>query len=103
MKSMQFAITALDHKDSEALERRMSKRPQHVDGLKKLAKNNQLHSAGAILNDDGTMIGSSVHVSFESRDELDAWLKDEAYITGDVWNDIDIKQINMISIDALKE
>ncbi|MGH1426475.1 MAG: YciI family protein [Arenicella sp.] len=97
---MDFAITALDYKNQ--LEKRIANRDAHVKGLTQAAKNGTLISAGAITNDKGEMIGSSVHVRFESRAALDEWLANEPYVTGNVWESIDIKTVNLIDVAALK-
>jgi len=97
---MDFVITALDFPNQ--LERRMKNREAHVAGLIKAAKSGQLISAGALTNDNGEMIGSSVHVRFENRTELDAWLENEPYVTGKVWEKVDIKTLNLIDVEKLK-
>lgn len=96
----QFVIHALDHAD--ALPRRLENREAHLAGLKKLAQNDQLHAAGVMLNDNGDMMGSSVHVSFADRNELENWLETEPYVLGKVWNSIDIQTIKVIPVDDIK-
>jgi uncharacterized protein YciI len=48
--------------------------------------------AAAILDDSEKMVGSTLICEFPSRAELDQWLKEEPYIKGDVWRDVEIKQ-----------
>ncbi|MDR2570262.1 MAG: YciI family protein [Oscillospiraceae bacterium] len=89
---MQFLVTAFDGKDSKAETRRKNVREQHLEGAKKLIKTRKLLYAAAILDDDNKMIGSIMIVDFPSKDALSQeWLKNEPYILGDVWNEIDIK------------
>jgi uncharacterized protein YciI len=45
----------------------------------------------ALLNDAGNMIGSMMVVDYPTREALDAWLAQEPYVTGNVWNKIDIQ------------
>ena len=97
---MDFVITALDYKNQ--LEKRIANREAHVKGLTDAAKNGNLISAGAITNDKGEMIGSSVHIRFDSKLALDEWLSNEPYITGQVWESVDIKTINLIDVQKLK-
>ena len=97
---MDFVITALDYKNQ--LEKRLANREAHVKGLNEAAKNGKLISAGALTNENGEMIGSSVHVRFESRQALNDWLKDESYINNGVWEKVDIQTINLIDVEALK-
>ena len=44
---------------------------------------------GALVDDDGKMIGSACVAQFATRAELDEWLRDP-YVTGDVWQDVQI-------------
>ena len=98
---MDFVITALDYENQ--LQRRLDNRPEHVKGLTAAAKNGNLISAGALTNENGEMIGSSVHVRFEDRTELDSWLKNEAYIINNVWESVEIRTVNLIDVQKLKE
>lgn len=97
---MDFVITALDYENQ--VEKRMANREEHVKGLTAAAKNGQLISAGAITNDKGEMIGSSVHVRFDSKEALDQWLANEPYVTNGVWESVDIRTVNLIDVAALK-
>ncbi len=87
---MQFLITAYDGTDDQAQERRAAARPAHIEGAQSLKENGNVLIGGAILDDAGNMIGSSLVVEFESRDELDAWLNNDPYITGNVWQDVTV-------------
>ena len=71
---MQFVITAYDGQDEGALERRMAVRETHVDGAKELMTAGKLIAGGAILDEANEMIGSTLYVEFDSRDEFDQWL-----------------------------
>src|SRR4051812_38692256 len=85
---MQFIVVAHDYKD--ALERRLAVRAAHVklgDTLKAEGK----HLYGVVLlDDDAKMRGSVLIVDFPSREELDDWLKIEPYVTGKVWEKIEV-------------
>lgn len=87
---MQFVITALDHTDDGASQRRLDVRAAHLDRVHALTEGRIL-SGGALLDDAGTMIGSSMHVEFPTRESLDAWLGGDPYVTGDVWDEIEIR------------
>ena len=87
---MEFAVIAYDGDDEKAMERRMAVREAHmklVEGLR--AKGTLIHG-GAILDDDNQMIGSIVICDFENREALDVWLQSDPYVTGDVWQDIQV-------------
>ena len=97
---MDFIITAYDYKNQ--VEKRITNRDAHIQGLSKAAKQGNLVSAAALLNDEGDMVGSSVHVRFESKTALDKWLKDEPYIVNQVWESFEIQQAKILDVDALK-
>jgi len=87
---MHFIITGHDGSDDKALERRMNVREAHMQGVADMVQQKKLLYATAMLNDAGTMIGSTMIVDFESRDALDQYLKTEPYVTGKVWQRIDV-------------
>lgn len=97
---MDFVITAKDYENH--IQRRIDNRPEHIKGLITAAKNGNLISAGALTNDKGEMIGSSVHVRFENREQLDIWLANEPYVTNKVWETIEINTVNLVDIATLK-
>ncbi len=85
---MQFAVIARDNPNS--LEKRMSHRPAHLEGIKALQASGRLLDAGAMLGDDGTMIGSIVTYDVVDRNELDALLRAEIFVSAGVWGDLEI-------------
>ena len=88
---MQFLVTAKDGTDDEAIERRKRVRPTHLEAIAPLVEDGHVLVGGAILNDDGDMIGSMLLVEFPDRSGVDAWLERDPYVTGDVWRDIDVR------------
>jgi len=89
---MQFIITAYDFEDDDAINRRLANRQAHLDDIKKMVMQGMFLSGGAILNSDGKMIGSSVHVEFEDRSAVDAWIVQDPYTTGKVWDRVTISE-----------
>jgi uncharacterized protein YciI len=87
---MQFVLTAFDGTDAEALNRRLKVRGEHLDKIALLKKSGEFIFGGAILNDDGKMIGSMIVYEFPDRQSLDKMLKKEPYVTGGVWEKIEI-------------
>lgn len=87
---MQFLIVAHDGTDDGAAARRLAVRDAHIDGAKAMAESGVMIIGGALLDDDGAMIGSTCIVDFEDRTALDAWLRNDPYVTGDVWRSIEI-------------
>lgn len=88
-------ITAYDGKDEEALNRRMAVREAHIAGAMLLKDAGQLIAGGAILNEAEQMIGSTLYVEFNNREELDQWLDNDPYVTGGVWQDISVQAIRL--------
>ena len=87
----QYLITAYDYTDTGALPRRMNVRPHHLDGVRGLKKTGNYIVGGAILNDEGKMIGSVMILQFETEEALEAWKQNEQYITQKIWESVDIK------------
>jgi uncharacterized protein len=92
---MQFLLTAYDGTDDQAPERRMKVRADHLEKVDKMIKEGVLLLGGAILSDDGRMIGSMIVYEFPDRQALDERLKDEPYINGKVWQKIDIRPFRL--------
>lgn len=87
----QYLVYAHDGTDTDAPSRRMAVRPMHLAGADILKKNGNLISGGAILNEEGQMIGSVMILDFENRNDFDAWYAQEPYITQGVWQHIEVK------------
>lgn len=96
---MQFLLVAYDGTDSGALERRMKVRGYHFERIDVLKKNNEFVFGGAILDETGKMIGSMIVYDFPDRKSLDESLKNEPYITGGVWEKIDIRPFRHAKIE----
>ena len=87
---MQFVVIAHDYKDDDALTRRLAARQGHLDYSDDAFKRGEQIIAAAMLNDHAEMCGSVMIVDFPNREALNAWLEKEAYVTGNVWEKIDI-------------
>jgi uncharacterized protein len=94
----QYLIIARDGTDGDASERRMNVRPAHFDGARQLKSTNNFIIGGAILDDNGKMTGSMMVVQFDSEDELLLWMKHEPYITGNVWQNIEVKSFKVADV-----
>jgi uncharacterized protein YciI len=97
---MQFLLTAFDGTDPGALDRRMKSRPEHLEKIAHVKKAGQFLCGGAILNDEGTMIGSMILYEVSDRPELDRLLLNEPYIYNKVWEKIDIRPFRVAKIEA---
>ncbi|GAC1304915.1 MAG: YciI family protein [Mucilaginibacter sp.] len=94
----QYLVTAYDYTDTEALQRRMNVRPHHLDAAKDLKANGNYVVGGAILNDDGKMIGSVMILQFETEEALNAWKQNEPYITQKIWESVDVKPFRVATV-----
>ena len=92
---VEYLVTAWDGTDADALHRRLAVRDAHLIGAQRLAERGELLSGGAILDEDGRMIGSSMHVAFADEDAFRAWYDAEPYVTGDVWRDVSIRPMRI--------
>lgn len=93
---MPFALIAHDYPD--ALERRLACRERHLARLKALAEQGKVLGGGVLLNDEGKMIGSNVHLDFGQREDLDRWLEDEPYVLEQVWEQIEVREIKLLNL-----
>jgi uncharacterized protein YciI len=87
---MQFIVIARDGGDEKALDRRMAARAAHIACSEEAIPRGEQILGAAILSDNGEMRGSVMVVDFPSRRELDAWLQKEPYVTGKVWQQIEV-------------
>ncbi len=88
---MQFAVIGLDGSDENALNRRMAAREAHLALAKTLTEQKHLMHACALLDDSEKMMGSIMIVDFNTREDLDNWLKVEPYMVGQVWEKVEIR------------
>jgi uncharacterized protein len=87
---MQFLVIARDGTDEGALERRQRTRPIHLDSISPLVDAGNVLVGGAILSDAGDMVGSMLLVEFRGREEVDAWLARDPYVTDGVWHEVEV-------------
>jgi len=95
---LQYVIIARDGEDAEAINRRMAVRPDHFEGARKLKANNNFLVGGAILDDEGTMTGSVMILQFETEEQMKAWLDNEPYVNGKVWEKIEVRPFKVAEI-----
>jgi hypothetical protein len=89
---MHFLLIARDGTDDKAPERRLASRERHLASITRLKAQGKALYGAALIDEDGTMRGSILIMDFESREEFDRYLEDEPYVTGKVWQDIEVKQ-----------
>ena len=91
-----FVVSCTDHEGT--VEKRLATRPQHLARLQQLNDEGRLIVAGAMPKDPSNpqagFYGSTLIVDFETREALDAWLKDEPFLKEGVYAHIDVKPFN---------
>lgn len=92
-----FVVTAWDFSDEDALARRLKHREAHLDSIQALIEAGHFLSGGAILDDTGNMIGSSLHMAFPDKASLVARLDQDPYMTGKVWERLEIFPLKRVS------
>jgi len=93
-----YVVHAYDFTDDQALERRMAVRPTHLEGARRLKGAGKFILGGALLSEEGKMIGSMMLLDFESEADLEAWRRDEPYITGRVWEHVDVRPFRQADV-----
>jgi uncharacterized protein len=88
---MQFLVIAKDGTDEGALERRQQKRPAHLTGIGPLVDSGNVLVGEAILSGTGDMVGSMLLVEFPAREDVDAWLARDPYVTDGVWREVEVR------------
>lgn len=87
---MQFLVTAYDGTDEKAMDRRLAVRSAHMELVESMKKQKKHLYAAALLDDKERMIGSVLIVDFPTREDLNNWLKVEPYVTGKVWERVEL-------------
>lgn len=96
---MQFLLIAYDGTDPDALQRRLKVREEHLRKISKLKKTGEFLFGGAILDENGKMIGSAIVYDFPDRRALEEWLKEEPYLTTGVWEKTEILPFRLAKIE----
>ncbi|MFA7570517.1 MAG: YciI family protein [Sulfurimonadaceae bacterium] len=92
---MQYLVIAYDYED--ALERRMEARPAHVKATQSLMKSGKIITACAMIEEE-KMVGSTVITNFDTEEEFEAWLSNEPYVKGNVWN---MEEIQIVDVKVM--
>ncbi len=87
----QFLVLAYDGTDPAAEARRGAARNAHLARIMPMVERGEVVLGGAILDDAEVMIGSAAIVDFPTRADLDAWLAQDPYVTGGVWQRIEVR------------
>ncbi|HTK12745.1 MAG TPA: YciI family protein [Xanthobacteraceae bacterium] len=79
-----------DPKDAELQRKRAEWRPAHLERASGFRERGHLVLGGALFDDAGNPAGSAVIARFDSRADLDAWLKDDPWVVNGVYTEFDI-------------
>ncbi len=96
---MQFLLVAFDGTDAEAPDRRLKVREEHLKKIRVLKQRGEFKCGGAILDDDGKMIGSMIVYDFPDRQSLDSSLENEPYFTEGVWEKVEIRPFRIPKLE----
>ena len=96
---MEFLIIAYDGTDADAPGRRQKVREQHLGRANQMKEEGHLIEGGAILSEEGKMIGSTLYMRFDSREDLQEYLDNDPYVTGKVWERVEVKPIRLVKFD----
>jgi uncharacterized protein YciI len=88
---MRYIVIARDGTDPEAKARRLAARPAHLERVGPFVERGRVLLGGAILDAAGDMVGSVVLTDFATREELDGWIAEDPYVTGGVWQEVEIR------------
>ncbi len=86
----QFLILAIDYTDPDALKRRLSVREEHLKRMRREKAEGHFITGGAKLNEENKMCGSMLVVQLENIETVKQWLQEDPYITGKVWEHVEI-------------
>ena len=92
---MQFLIIGRDGTDDAAMSRRLAVRDAHIALGEKLRVAGNMWYGAALLNDHHQMIGSMLLMDFKDDRELRDWLDIEPYMTGKVWEQVEVQKCNV--------
>jgi len=87
---MLFMVIAKDGTDAEAPARRQAVREQHLANVQPNVEAGILQVGGAIMDDDGNMIGSALIAEAASKEELMEFLNNDIYSKAGVWQSFEI-------------
>ncbi len=92
---MQFLVIGRDGTDDRAVERRSAVRQEHIALGYKMEESGNRWYGSVLLDNDGKMIGSMAVMDFPSEKEMQDWLDKEPYVTGKVWEHVEVIKCNV--------
>lgn len=90
---------AYDGTDADAPARRQAAREAHIARMQLMAADGTLAIGGAIMDDAGShMIGSITVTRHASDDAARAWMAEDPYVKGGVWQDITLHATRLAAL-----
>jgi hypothetical protein len=86
-------VLAFDTPGEDGLARRDGARPSHGASIRQLWEDGRVVLGAGILDDAGVIRGSLVVVDYPSRQDVDAYLATEPFVTEGVWERIEVHQL----------
>ena len=86
---MLFIVIGRDGTDEGALERRKAVREAHLENIESYGAK-MIMGAATLSEEGGTMNGSVMMVDFPDRAAFDEWFNNEPYVTGKVWDQVEV-------------
>lgn len=90
---MEFMIIAYEAGDEEAPARKLKVQKAHLRQANLMREKGHLMEESAFLNDAGQVTGTTLYCRFDSREELDQWIKNDPYWLGNIWVKIEVQSI----------
>ena len=87
---MTYLVIVKDGTDPDAPARRRRVREAHLEAIKPAVEAGMVQLGGALLSDEGAMIGSALLVEADSRAELEDFLQSDIYAIEGVWQSFEI-------------
>ncbi|MCY7420958.1 MAG: YciI family protein [Chitinophagaceae bacterium] len=94
----QYLVLAKDEKDENALQRRLSVRPNHLDRMQLEKAKGIFILGGATLDENGAMNGSMLVIETADIQAARNWIREDPYITGKVWGTVEILPFRMANV-----
>jgi uncharacterized protein YciI len=87
---MLYLVIAKDGTDADAPARRQAVRSEHLEKVKPAVESGFVMLGGALLNKEGGMVGSAMILDAPSEEEVWAFLKQDVYSKGNVWQNFEV-------------
>lgn len=91
----QFLVLAHLATDAAVEARRLAALPAHSQIGKPMIERGEVFFGAAILDGAGKTVSHVMFVDFPSRGELDEWLAREPFVTKGVWQNIEVKPVQV--------